>query len=186
MGFLDKVKEQGTALAAKAQEGVNKGQASLNDAQSRKQAEKLLGEYGAWMWAQRAGRDDGRREEELARITAELDAFEAANGALPLPAPPVAAPPAPGMAGATPPPPGGAAAAPPPPGGAATPPPPPGGAATPPPPPGGAATPPPPPGAAATPPPAPAGAVAPPPPPGAVAAAAQDDSTSGSSDTGAF
>lgn len=144
MGFLDKVKEQGTALAAKAQEGVNQGQAKLNEAQANKKAAGLLEQLGAWQWAQRNGRDAGQAEEQIARVIGELEAHEAEHGPIAAPQPP-----APPEAAAPPPPPAAgsdvAAPAPPP---AATPPPP-----TTPPPPGAAA--PPPPAAAPVPPTAP-------------------------------
>ena len=131
VGFLDKVKEQGTALAAKAQEGVKQGQAKLDDGQAKKKADAHLQDLGAWLWAQKNGRDDGTGEAEVARILGELSAFEAEHGALPLPTilpaggefnleslddsgapPPPAAAPAPPATSAAPPPPG---AAPPPP-----------------------------------------------------------------------
>jgi hypothetical protein len=154
VGFLDKVKEQGTALAAKAQEGVKQGQAKLDDGQARKKADGQLHDLGAWLWAQKNDRDDGQGDAEVSRLLGELSAFEAEHGALPLPvilpaggefnletlddsaAPPppsaaAAAPPPPAAEGAAPPPPAPAApAAPAPPAPAAAPPPP---AATPPP-----------------------------------------------------
>ncbi len=122
MGFLDKVKEQGTALAAKAQDGVNQGQAKLSDAQANKKAAGLLEQLGAWQWAQRNGRDAGQAEEQIARVIGELEAHEAEHGPIAAPLPPAppeaAAPPPP--AEATPPPP--EAATPPPPAAAPAPP----------------------------------------------------------------
>lgn len=136
MGFLDKVKEQGTALAAKAQEGVNQGQAKLSDAQANKKAAGLLEQLGAWQWAQQNGRDSGQAQEQTARILAELAAHEAEHGSIGAPMPPAVevAPPPPGAEGAAPPPSPPAPTAPPapmapPPAGAAPPPP----AASPPP-----------------------------------------------------
>ena len=85
VGFLDKVKEQGTALAAKAQEGVKQGQAKLDDGQARKKADGQLRDLGAWLWAQKNGRDDGQGDAEVSRLLGELSAFEAEYGALPLP-----------------------------------------------------------------------------------------------------
>ena len=46
MGFLDKAKEQASALAAKAQEGVNQGQAKLSESQANKKAAGLLEQLG--------------------------------------------------------------------------------------------------------------------------------------------
>ncbi len=151
VGFLDKVKEQGTALAAKAQEGVKQGQAKLDDGQARKKADGQLHDLGAWLWAQKNGRDDGQGDAEVSRLLGELSAFEAEYGALPLPVilpaggefnletlDDTAAPPPPPAAAASPPPPPAEGAAPPPPAPAA--PAPPAPAAAPPPP---AAAPPP-------------------------------------------
>ena len=156
MGFLDKVKEQGTALAAKAQEGVKQGQAKLDDGQARKRADAHLHDLGAWLWAQKNGRDDGQGDAEVSRLLGELSAYEAEHGALPLPMilpaggefdlesldDTAAAPPPPPAEGAPPPPPAESAAPPPPPASAPA-------AAAPPPP---AAAPPPPPAAAPAPP----------------------------------
>jgi hypothetical protein len=125
VGFLDKAKAQATQLAAKAQEGVKQGQAKLGDAHAGKNLDGLLSELGAWVWAERNGRDEGRGAAEIERITGELANHEAEHG--PAPSPAVVATP--------PPPPGGAASA-------VTPPPPPGAASavTPPPPPGEASS----------------------------------------------
>ena len=48
MGFLDKAKEQASALAAKAQEGVNQGQAKLSESQANKKSAGLL-EQRPWV-----------------------------------------------------------------------------------------------------------------------------------------
>ncbi len=107
MGFLDKVKEQGSALASKAQEGLSQGQAKLDEAQAKKKANELLGQLGAWQWAMSNGRDGGVGATEVERIRAELTAHEVEHGAID--PPPVAAPeppPAPPGDVAPPPPPG--------------------------------------------------------------------------------
>ncbi|HEY6530777.1 MAG TPA: hypothetical protein VIY72_00635 [Acidimicrobiales bacterium] len=167
MGFLDKVKEQANTLASSVNDTVNKGQASLDQSQSRKHADGLLRDLGALVYARDTGRGTETTDADIQRVTADLQAHEAQGGAVDLSEHGRA--PAPGQAGAPPPP--GGAVAPPPPGGVAAPPPP-GGVASPPPPadtatPAPAAPAPPPPGSVA-PPPAP-GTVAPPPPPGTVA-----------------
>lgn len=128
MGFLDKAKEQASALAAKAQEGVNQGQAKMSEAQANKKAAGLLEQMGAWQWAQQHGRDGGQAAEQLARVHSELAAHEAEHGPIAAPLIPSAPePPAPVDQGAAPPPPGASAppaapapapAAPPPPGAA--------------------------------------------------------------------
>ena len=120
---MDKVKAGAQQVAAEAEKAVKQGQDKLDEVQAKKKADGLLRDLGAWRYAVDHGRDDGRAEAELARLAAELEAFEAENGAIALPAPP---PPPP----APPAPPAGAAAPPPPPGAAVPPPPPPTGAAS--------------------------------------------------------
>ncbi len=82
MGFLDKAKEQASALANKAQEGLNQGQAKLDAAQAKKHADGLLRDLGAWVYAQRTGRDEGRAAAEIERLFGELQAHEAEHGPL--------------------------------------------------------------------------------------------------------
>lgn len=146
MGFLDKVKEVGNQAASQVNQAVNKGQAQFDSATSKRHSDALLRDLGALTFAQATGRGDASTEAEIARITAELQAYEAGGGVVELAL----------KSGATPAPPAGTAT-----------PPPPGAGAAPPPPGAAAVTPPPPPPGAVPPPPAP-GTVAPPPPPGAV------------------
>ncbi len=116
MGFLDKVREQGSALASKAQEGLSQGQAKLDEAQARKKGNDLLAQLGAWDWATAHGRDGGAGPAEMERLRGELATHEAEHGEI---APPEVAapepPPAP-LAETTPPPPPGAPTESPPPG----------------------------------------------------------------------
>ena len=170
MGFLDKVKEQANTLASSVNDTVAKGQQSMDQSQSRRHADGLLRDLGALVYARDTGRGVESTDDDIARVTSDLQAHEAQGGAVDLAQ--RTRPPAPGQEGAAPPPPG-AASAPPPPGATAPPPP----AAAAPPPPGAAAPPPPAEGAPAAPappaepvaPPPPPGTVAPPPPPGTVA-----------------
>ncbi len=141
MGFLDKAKAQAESLAAKAQDGINQGQAKLNASSTNSSAKHLFEQLGGWQWAQQQGRDDGQAQQHIERIVSELAALEAANGPLALPTVPGATPPPPGGA-ATPPPPGGSDAPPPP--GATAPPPVAAPAPAAPPPPSSIAPPPPP------------------------------------------
>lgn len=151
MGFMDKVKASAQQVASEAEKAVKQGQDKLDEAQSKRKANELLRDLGAWYYAVQTGRDEGNGPAELARITALIEAHEAENGPLggapteptPPPPPPGAVPPPPPAGAPVPPPPPGAPAsdaiwAPPPP----TSPPAPGSV---PPPPG--AVPPPPPGA---------------------------------------
>lgn len=159
MGFLDKVKDQANSLANTVNDTVNKGQQGLDQSQSRKQADAMLRDLGAVVYARDSGRGTESTDADLQRLIAGLQAHEAQGGAVDLSQ--HGLPPAPGQA---PPPPGGAVA-PPPPGGVAAPSAPEGALAPPPAP--AAPTAPPPPPASVVPPPPP-GIVAPPPPPGSV------------------
>ncbi len=82
MGFLDKAKEQASALANKAQEGISQGQAKLDAQQAKKHADGLLRDLGAWVFAQRTGRDNGGAPANIERIYGELQAHEAEHGQL--------------------------------------------------------------------------------------------------------
>lgn len=82
MGFLDKAKEQASALASKAQDAANQGQAKLDASQAKKHADGLLRDLGAWYYAQRTGRDNGTGSAEIERVYAELQAHEAEHGRL--------------------------------------------------------------------------------------------------------
>src|SRR5688500_3308618 len=77
MGRMDKVKAQASQAAAKAQEGVKKGQAKLDDAQAGKRADALLRDLGAQVFAQRSGRGDAQTEAEVERLLGELRDHEA-------------------------------------------------------------------------------------------------------------
>ncbi len=75
MGFLDKAKENLEKVA-------KQGQDKLDEVQSKKKADGLLRDLGAWTYATSTGRDSGKGPAEVQRITAELQAHEAEHGAL--------------------------------------------------------------------------------------------------------
>jgi len=75
MGFLDKAKEQAEKLA-------KQGQGKLDEVQSRKKADGLLRDLGAWYYAAQTDRDHGQGTVEMDRIVAELRAHEAEHGPL--------------------------------------------------------------------------------------------------------
>jgi hypothetical protein len=79
MGLMDKVKAQATQLAQQAQQGVAQGQAKLTDMQIRKQADGLLRDLGAAVYA--AQRQAGPHEPVEAAMNA-LDAHAAEHGAI--------------------------------------------------------------------------------------------------------
>lgn len=75
MGFLDKAKENLEKVA-------KQGQDKLDEVQSKKKADAMLRDLGAWTYASSTGRDNGQGPAQVARITAELKAHEAEHGPL--------------------------------------------------------------------------------------------------------
>jgi hypothetical protein len=101
MGLLDKVKAQAEQVAAKAQQGVNQGQAKLDAMQAKKAGDALLRDLGAAYYSQqRSGGSQGAVTDLVARV----DAHIAEHGSLDAPAaaPATAAPPTPSSAPAAP------------------------------------------------------------------------------------
>jgi hypothetical protein len=80
MGLMDKVKQQATQLAEKAQEGVQKGQAKVGELQAKRQADALLRDLGAAVYADKTGRGGSATVGETERLLAELRAHEAEHG----------------------------------------------------------------------------------------------------------
>jgi hypothetical protein len=72
MGLLDKAKDQASKLADKAQEAGKAGQEKLKDVQAKRQADGLLRDLGAAVWAGRADDEAAARE--------RLQAHEAEHG----------------------------------------------------------------------------------------------------------
>lgn len=70
MGLMDKVKQQAEQALAKAQQGVNQGQAKLDELQSKRQADALLRDLGAAYYAQ------VRRNGPADAVTAALAAVD--------------------------------------------------------------------------------------------------------------
>lgn len=75
MGFLDKAKEN-------LEKVTKQGQDKLDEVQSKRKADALLRDLGAWTYASSTGRDNGQGPAEVARITSELEAHEAEHGPL--------------------------------------------------------------------------------------------------------
>jgi hypothetical protein len=89
MGLLDKVKTQATQLAEKAQEAGKAGQAKLESFQTKKQADSLLHDLGAYTYAKEKGRADAQTDTKIAGVIAQLDAYEAEHGQIDLSPDPV-------------------------------------------------------------------------------------------------
>jgi hypothetical protein len=79
MGFMDKVKAQAEQAVAKAQQGVAQGQSKVEELQAKRQAEKLLRDLGAAVYAhQRTGGSDTA----VNAVLQNLDAWVAEHGPL--------------------------------------------------------------------------------------------------------
>jgi hypothetical protein len=147
MGLLDKVKAQATAATVMAKDAAQKGQAKLDEVQSKKGADGILRDLGAAVYATKTGRSTPTTEADIDRLVAALQTHESEHGALTLaPETPAAAPTAAATGSSMPPPPMATSPS--------TPPPPPPAASTSPPPPPAASadplSPPPPPPTAQT------------------------------------
>ena len=93
MGLLDKVKAQATAATAVAKDAAQKGQAKLDEVQSKKGADGMLRDLGAAFYATKAGRATPSTDADIERLVAALQTHESTHGALTLaPESPAAAP----------------------------------------------------------------------------------------------
>jgi hypothetical protein len=109
MGLLDKVKAQATAATEMAKDAAAKGQAKLDDAQSKKAAEGMLRDLGAAFYATKTGRATPTTDADIERLVGALQQHESEHGPMTLaPESAAAAPtvaPADGVAGTPVPPP---------------------------------------------------------------------------------
>jgi hypothetical protein len=84
MGLLDKVKAQATAAADMAKDAAQKGQAKLDEVQSKKGADGILRDLGAAFYATKTGRATPTTDADIDRLVAALQAHESEHGALTL------------------------------------------------------------------------------------------------------
>ncbi|HEY1651844.1 MAG TPA: hypothetical protein VGG09_08165 [Acidimicrobiales bacterium] len=109
MGLLDKVKAQATAATEMAKDAAAKGQAKLDDAQSKKAADGMLRDLGAAFYATKTGRSTPTTDADIDRLVGALQQHESDHGPMTLaPESAAAAPtaaPADGASGAPAPPP---------------------------------------------------------------------------------
>src|SRR5580698_3892134 len=84
MGLLDKVKAQATAATAVAKDAAQKGQAKLDEVQSKKAADGLLRDLGAAYYATKTGRATPSTEADIDRLVTALQAHESEHGSLTL------------------------------------------------------------------------------------------------------
>jgi hypothetical protein len=99
MGFMDKVREQSTQLAQKAQETAREGKVKLDQAQAKRRADAIFRDLGAAVYAERTGRAGADNQEKIDRLVEALSRQEADQGLGDTeggtPAAPAAPPPAP-------------------------------------------------------------------------------------------
>ncbi len=88
MGFMDRVRETATDVVASAQDGITKGQAKLDEAQAKRNAEEMFKTIGQAYYAHHVGRADLAMVEQLAAgMDAAMAPIEARLGPVPFPAP---------------------------------------------------------------------------------------------------
>ncbi len=73
MGLMDKVKAQASELASQ-------GKAKYGEVQATRQANAMLRNLGALVYADRTGRGSGDTEAQIDKLVNELKAHESANG----------------------------------------------------------------------------------------------------------
>ncbi len=101
MGLMDKVKQQATAASVMAKDAAQKGQAKLEEVQSKKGADGMLRDLGAAYYATRTGRSTPTTESDIERLVAALQTHEAEHGSLALAPESAAAAPTAAPTGAT-------------------------------------------------------------------------------------
>ena len=74
MGLLDKVKDKATQATEMAKDAAAKGQAKLDDAQSKKAADGMLRDLGAAFYATQTGRTTPTTEADMQRLVSALQA----------------------------------------------------------------------------------------------------------------
>jgi hypothetical protein len=84
MGLLDKVKAQATVATNLAKDAAQKGQAKLDEVQSKKASDGLFRDLGAAFFATKTGRATPSTDADIERLVAALQAHEAEHGTLTL------------------------------------------------------------------------------------------------------
>jgi len=84
MGLLDRVKAQATAATEMAKDAAQKGQAKLDEVQSKKSADGILRDLGAAFYATRTGRSTPSTEADIERLVAALQTHESEHGSFTL------------------------------------------------------------------------------------------------------
>ena len=85
MGFLDKIKQQASEIADKAQDLGKKGQDRVEQVQGKAKANSLLRELGTVVYAERTGKASATTSAQISRVMSELGQLEATG--VPIPSP---------------------------------------------------------------------------------------------------
>jgi len=80
MGLVDRMKQQATQLAGKAQEAGKAGQAKLDALQARRRADGLLRDLGAIAYNSQAGRSGAGDERRTMDLIEQIRQYEAEYG----------------------------------------------------------------------------------------------------------
>lgn len=84
MGLLDKVKAQAATATSMAKDAAEKGQAKLDEVQSKRGADSILRDLGAAVYATKTGRATPTTDADINRLVTALQAHESEHGALTL------------------------------------------------------------------------------------------------------
>ena len=84
MGLLDKVKASATAATDMAKDAAAKGQAKIDEAQSKKAANGMLRDLGAAFYATKTGRATPTTDADIERLVTALQTYESEHGQITL------------------------------------------------------------------------------------------------------
>jgi hypothetical protein len=84
MGLLDKVKDKAAQATEMAKDAAQKGQAKLDEVQSKKLADGMLRDLGAAFYATKTGRTTPTTDADIDRLVGALQTHESEHGTLTL------------------------------------------------------------------------------------------------------
>src|SRR3984957_9380166 len=84
MGLLDKVKDKAAQATEMAKDAAQKGQAKLDEVQSKKGADGMLRDLGAAVYATKTGRSTPSTDADIDRLVSALQTHESERGPLTL------------------------------------------------------------------------------------------------------
>jgi hypothetical protein len=84
MGLLDKAKDRVAQATEMAKDAAQKGQAKLDEVQSKKSADGILRDLGAAVYASKSGRSTPSTDADIERLVTALQEHESQHGSLTL------------------------------------------------------------------------------------------------------